>query len=230
MWIRTRVLVLFTLLAMCTPWPAWASGGGGSNGGLLAVVVLVGVVGAAYLLTHSVVEWAQRAFLVATSIEYLVLGVLLGVILFPGHTTGHVLDTLRGYPMLGWIPETSTLGSIEQLAPFIALAAGWIGLIYGMALDVPSLINRRDGALRLALVEGLLVSLPVATVAYGLLEVFAPADLALQEAARLLFELDDRPKEKELRRMAEAWSPWRGVAARALWAYYHVAKEREGIR
>ena len=64
----------------------------------------------------------------------------------------------------------------------------------------------------------------------GRADVFAPADLALQEAARLLFELDDRPKEKELRQMAEAWSPWRGVAARALWAYYHVAKEREGIR
>jgi DNA-3-methyladenine glycosylase II len=64
----------------------------------------------------------------------------------------------------------------------------------------------------------------------GRADVFAPADLALQESARLLFKLEDRPKEKELRQMAEAWSPWRGVAARALWAYYHVAKEREGIR
>ncbi|GGE43795.1 DNA-3-methyladenine glycosylase family protein [Actibacterium pelagium] len=64
----------------------------------------------------------------------------------------------------------------------------------------------------------------------GRADVFAPADLALQEAVRLLFDLDERPKEKVLRQMAEAWSPWRGVAARALWAYYHVAKEREGIR
>ncbi len=64
----------------------------------------------------------------------------------------------------------------------------------------------------------------------GRADVFAPADLALQESARLLFELDSRPTEKQLRQMAEAWSPWRGVAARALWAYYHVAKEREGIR
>jgi len=30
--------------------------------------------------------------------------------------------------------------------------------------------------------------------------------------------------------MAQAWSPWRSVAARTLWAYYRVAKEREGIR
>ena len=35
--------------------------------------------------------------------------------------------------------------------------------------------------------------------------------------------------ERELRAMAEAWSPWRSVAARILWAYYRVAKDREGI-
>ena len=64
----------------------------------------------------------------------------------------------------------------------------------------------------------------------GRADVFAPGDLALQESARLLFDLEDRPREKALRQMAEAWSPWRAVAARALWAYYHVAKDREGIR
>ena len=64
----------------------------------------------------------------------------------------------------------------------------------------------------------------------GRADVFAPGDLALQEAARLLFDLDGRPSEKDLRRRAEDWSPWRGVAARLLWAYYRVAKEREGIR
>lgn len=64
----------------------------------------------------------------------------------------------------------------------------------------------------------------------GRADVFAPGDLALQEAARLLFDLPDRPKDRALRQMAEAWSPWRAVVARALWAYYHVAKDREGIR
>ncbi|WP_255576403.1 MULTISPECIES: DNA-3-methyladenine glycosylase [Jannaschia] len=64
----------------------------------------------------------------------------------------------------------------------------------------------------------------------GHADVFAPGDLALQEAARILFDLPDRPKEKAMRQMAEAWSPWRAVAARALWSYYHVAKQREGIR
>ena len=69
-----------------------------------------------------------------------------------------------------------------------------------------------------------------AMFALGRADVFAPADLALQEAARILFALEARPSEKALRAMAEAWSPWRAVAARLLWAYYHVAKDREGIR
>lgn len=64
----------------------------------------------------------------------------------------------------------------------------------------------------------------------GRADVFAPGDLALQEAARGLFNLDERPNEKTLRRLAENWSPWRSVAARLLWAYYHVVKKREGIR
>ncbi|MEM0947672.1 MAG: DNA-3-methyladenine glycosylase 2 family protein [Pseudomonadota bacterium] len=64
----------------------------------------------------------------------------------------------------------------------------------------------------------------------GRADVFAPGDLALQEATRILFELEERPSEKALREMSDEWSPWRGVAARVLWAYYRVAKEREGIR
>ena len=63
----------------------------------------------------------------------------------------------------------------------------------------------------------------------GRADVFAPGDLALQEAARLLFDLPERPKERALRQMAETWAPWRSVAARLLWAYYRVAKDREGI-
>ena len=61
-------------------------------------------------------------------------------------------------------------------------------------------------------------------------DVFAPGDLALQEAVRMLFDLEERPKERALRDMALAWSPWRSVAARVLWAYYAYQKNREGIR
>lgn len=69
-----------------------------------------------------------------------------------------------------------------------------------------------------------------AMFALGRADVFAPGDLALQEAARVLFGLEARPSEKQLRAMAEDWSPWRSVAARILWAYYRVAKDREGVQ
>lgn len=69
-----------------------------------------------------------------------------------------------------------------------------------------------------------------AKFALGHADVFAAGDLALQEAARGMFDLPARPSEKELRAMAQAWSPVRAVAARALWVYYRFEKDREGIR
>lgn len=63
----------------------------------------------------------------------------------------------------------------------------------------------------------------------GRADVFAPGDLALQEAARMLFDLPARPTPKTLEEMSLAWSPWRAVAARLLFTYYRVAKDREGI-
>lgn len=64
----------------------------------------------------------------------------------------------------------------------------------------------------------------------GRADVFAPGDLAMQEAAKVLYGLTERPKEKAFRVMAEPWAPWRSVAARLLWAYYATLKNREGIR
>ncbi len=63
----------------------------------------------------------------------------------------------------------------------------------------------------------------------GRADVFAHGDLALQEAARVALDLPKRPTEKEMRAIAESWSPWRSVAARALWAYYRVMNAREGV-
>ena len=63
----------------------------------------------------------------------------------------------------------------------------------------------------------------------GRADAFAAGDLALQESARILFELDARPTEGQLLELAENWRPWRSIAARSLWSYYHVVKSREGI-
>ncbi len=69
-----------------------------------------------------------------------------------------------------------------------------------------------------------------AMFALGRPDVFCAGDLALQESARIVFDLPERPREKALRAMAADWSPWRTVAAKLLWQYYAVVKEREGVR
>lgn len=53
---------------------------------------------------------------------------------------------------------------------------------------------------------------------------FAAGDLALQLAAQRAFALDERPSATALVDLAERWRPWRGVAARLLWAF-HVWRE-----
>jgi DNA-3-methyladenine glycosylase II len=55
-------------------------------------------------------------------------------------------------------------------------------------------------------------------------------DLALQEAARLALNLRKRPNTARLEKIGERWRPWRGVAARMLWAYYRARKQgRSGM-
>lgn len=60
-------------------------------------------------------------------------------------------------------------------------------------------------------------------------DAFPAGDLALQEAVRLAFRKRKRPDAKALAAFAERWRPVRGTAALALWAYYKVAKSREGV-
>jgi DNA-3-methyladenine glycosylase II len=62
----------------------------------------------------------------------------------------------------------------------------------------------------------------------GHADAWPAGDLALQEAARLLFGLERRPSTREMGPLAESWRPWRGAAACLLWAYYRAAKRREG--
>lgn len=63
----------------------------------------------------------------------------------------------------------------------------------------------------------------------GHADAFPSGDLAVQESARLALGLRKRPDAKALAKIAEAWRPWRGVAAHLLWAYYHVAKKRDVV-
>jgi DNA-3-methyladenine glycosylase II len=62
----------------------------------------------------------------------------------------------------------------------------------------------------------------------GNADAWPAGDLALQEAVRIVFNLRQRPDAKRMVKLAEPWRPWRGVAAHLFWAYYRVAKQRDG--
>ena len=63
----------------------------------------------------------------------------------------------------------------------------------------------------------------------GHADAWPAGDVALQESAKLAFGLPKRPSTKEMGPLADLWRPYRAVAARLLWAYYRVAKQREGL-
>ena len=59
------------------------------------------------------------------------------------------------------------------------------------------------------------------------LDIFPAGDLALQEATRYLLDLKSRPLEKEMRKLAKSWVPYRSVCAIILWHFYRNLKSRE---
>jgi DNA-3-methyladenine glycosylase II len=60
----------------------------------------------------------------------------------------------------------------------------------------------------------------------GRADAWASGDLALQIAMQRAFALAERPGRDDMMTLAERWRPWRGVAARLLWAYYAAVKAR----
>lgn len=57
---------------------------------------------------------------------------------------------------------------------------------------------------------------------------WAPGDLALRHAVRDATGADEIPDISRMDEIAEAWRPWRGVAARMLWAYYDMRRSQKG--
>ncbi|MFH1220399.1 MAG: DNA-3-methyladenine glycosylase 2 family protein [Candidatus Eisenbacteria bacterium] len=55
-------------------------------------------------------------------------------------------------------------------------------------------------------------------------DVWPQGDLALAVALREVKRLDDLPTKDEQQVLASAWTPWRSVAARLLWAHYLAAR------
>ncbi|MDQ6432683.1 DNA-3-methyladenine glycosylase [Mesorhizobium sp. LHD-90] len=58
-------------------------------------------------------------------------------------------------------------------------------------------------------------------------DIFPARDVALQAAVGHALGIETRPSDKALTRIAESWSPWRGIASRLFWAYYRETKGRD---
>ena len=59
------------------------------------------------------------------------------------------------------------------------------------------------------------------------MDAFPHADIAVQEGARIFFNLNHRPKPEELIKLVETWSPLRGAGALVMWQIYRK-EVREG--
>jgi len=149
------VAVGVALAALAAPAIAFASGDGdGSTDSTVTVVLLIGAVALAYLAAHLVVGWLQKAVLVLSGVEYVLLGVALG--------------EHEHMPY-----EMPAFSNIEDLLPIVALAVGWVGLLEGMELSVDRM-RRGDtaGPARVVVVQaiaagGLTCGLAYALFSYG---------------------------------------------------------------
>ncbi len=55
-------------------------------------------------------------------------------------------------------------------------------------------------------------------------DAWSPGDLALQHAVKDALRLRKHPTPERMNEIAEAWRPWRAVAARLLWSYYALRR------
>jgi DNA-3-methyladenine glycosylase II len=60
-------------------------------------------------------------------------------------------------------------------------------------------------------------------------DAWSPGDLALQVAVKDALDLKALPNQARMRELAEAWRPWRAVAARMLWSYYSLRRKTRAL-
>ncbi len=132
-----------------------------------------------------------------------------------GEIAGASDDDLRGCGLSG--PKMRTMRAVCE-----AVASG--------AIDLTDLANlsAEEAHARLVTLKGIG---PWTADIYLLFclghpDILPVGDLALQEAAKLALNLKKRPDQKKLARLGQRWRPWRGIAARLLWAYYASIKQR----
>ncbi|MNT83178.1 hypothetical protein D3C72_2230070 [compost metagenome] len=63
----------------------------------------------------------------------------------------------------------------------------------------------------------------------GHADIFPAGDVALRAAVGDAFGHDARPDIRQVAQIAEAWRPWRSIAARLFWAHYAAGTGREAL-
>ena len=118
-------------------------------------------------------------------------------------------------------------------APKIKTTLGIAGLLDAGTVDLDALATLPSDAARELLVRLPGIGFWTADVyllfALGRSDAFPDGDLALQIAAAEGLCFGGRCHAHGLNAIAEAWRPWRGVAAHVLWAYYGARRARQGV-
>jgi len=135
--------VLCTSVAHASPTGDDHGGGGGAGSETVTVVLFLVFVGGAYVIAQFI-PILQRRFLIVSGFEYLLFGMLLG----PA------------------VPAIEVLDDISPVMPVIALAAGWIGLLRGMEVDLQRLRHRPQGTLRIVVLHHLAAGLAIGATAW----------------------------------------------------------------
>ncbi len=145
---------------------------------MLAVLSLIAVTVVAWLGAHVVLVRVQRRWAITTGGEYLLIGVLVG----------------PAFPAFIGLPELTLITSevLSDLAPLMALAIGWLGLLYGTQLNVRGALQNAEGRwdlrpFQLAAVESTFSFLLVGAVSWvALTHLGLPGTADLSPAAVLL--------------------------------------------
>jgi len=126
------------------------------------------------------------------------------------------IETLRGYGLS--LPKARYFHEIAR-----AQTSGFIDLEHLESLP------DEEAVARLCAIKGvgLWTAETYLMFCQGRLDVFPGGDVALQEAMRWMDRQDTRPNQKAAYARAEAWRPYRGVAAHLLWAWYGAVKRGE---
>ncbi len=131
----------------------------------------------------------------------------------------HEAEALRGYGLS---------------RPKISYARALAEAIDSGAFDPTTLpaLSTEDAAVRLMALKGIgrWTAELYLMFSEGRLDLFPTGDIALREAVGWLDGLEQRPDEVYCAGRAEAWAPYRSVAAHLLWAWYGAVKRGEMSR